>query len=51
MPRGQLTKEHFKILILQQKNKVDKEMMNEESKWLAQKHLNELIDRLEEFRY
>lgn len=51
MPRGQITKEHFKILILQQKNKLHHESVNEECKCLAQKHLNELIDRLEEFRY
>ena len=51
MPRGQITKDHFKILILQQKNKVLCEPYNEEYKKLANKHLNELIDRLEEFRY
>jgi hypothetical protein len=51
MSRGQITKEHFKVLILQQKNKVFCETCDEEHKWMVQKHLNELIDKLEEFRY
>lgn len=51
MPRGQLTKDHFKVLILQQKNKVQQESYSDEYKNLVHKHLNELIDRLEEFRY
>ena len=51
MPRGQVTKDHFKVLILQQKNKIQHEYCNEDSKRLAQKHLNELLDRLEEFRF
>jgi hypothetical protein len=51
MPRGQLTKDHFKTLILQQKNKVIYEPYDEEYKKIAHKHLNELIDRLEEFRF
>lgn len=51
MPRGQLTKDHFKTLILQQKNKVHNEFYSEECKNLMHKHLNEIIDRLEEFRY
>lgn len=51
MPRGQLTKEHFKVLILQQKNKLEHEPCSAGCKMLAQKQLNELIDRLEEFRF
>jgi hypothetical protein len=51
MPRGQLTKDHFKVLILEQKNKVQHESYRDEYKNLVHKHLNELIDRLEEFRY
>jgi hypothetical protein len=51
MPRGQLTKDHFKVLILEQKNKVQQESYMDEYKNLVHKHLNELIDRLEEFRY
>lgn len=52
MPRGQLTKEDFKILILQQKSKLANEpLYTSDPKSLASKHLNELLDRLEEFRY
>jgi hypothetical protein len=51
MSRGQITKEHFKVLILQQKNKIFRETCDEKYKLMAQKHLNELIDKLEEFRY
>ena len=51
MPRGNLTKDHFKTLILQQKNKVDHEPYDDNCKGLVHKHLNELIDRLEEFRF
>jgi hypothetical protein len=51
MPRGTITKDYFKTLILQQKNKVYHEPYREEYKELVHKHLNELIDRLEEFRF
>ena len=51
MPRGQLTKEHLKVLILEQKNKLQNEQCDENSKLLAHKHFNQLIDRLDEFRY
>lgn len=51
MPRGQLTKEHLKMLILQQKNKLESENCDQKSKELAHKHFNKLIDKLQEFRY
>lgn len=51
MPRGQITKEHFKTLILQQKNKVHHGPYGDDYKDLANMHLNELLDRLDEFRY
>jgi hypothetical protein len=51
MPRGQLSKEHFKILILEQKNKVHHGPYGDDYKHLVNMHLNELIDRLDEFRY
>lgn len=51
MPRGQLTKEDFKLLIIQQKSKLANEpYYTSDPKSLASKHLNELLDRLEEFR-
>jgi hypothetical protein len=49
MPRGHITKDHFKVLILQQKNKVDSEPYRQEYKNLVHKHLSEIIDRLDEF--
>ena len=51
MSRQQITKEHFKVLILEQKNKVYYEPYGDDYKDLVNIHLNELIDRLEEFRY
>jgi hypothetical protein len=51
MPRGQVTKDHFKTLILQQKNKTQHEKCDDYCKGLINKHLSELIDRLEEFRF
>jgi hypothetical protein len=51
MPRGQITKDEFKVLILQQKNKVHHGPYGGDYKDLVNIHLNELIDRLEEFRY
>lgn len=51
MPRGNITKDHFKILILQQKNKVLHELYDQSYKDFVNKHLTELLDRLEEFRF
>lgn len=51
MPRGQITKEHFKVLILQQKNKIHYGPYGNDFKDVSNMHLNELLDRLDEFRY
>lgn len=51
MPRGQITKEHFKTLIFQQKNKIHHGPCGDDCKALANMHLNELLDRLDEYRY
>ena len=51
MPRGQLTKDQFKTLILEQKNKVHYGPYGDDYKDLVNMHLNELLDRLDEFRY
>jgi hypothetical protein len=51
MPRGQLTKDHFKTLILEQKNKVYHGPYGDDYKDLVNMYLNELLDRLDEFRY
>lgn len=52
MPRGNLTKDEMKCIILKQKLKLDLEpYYTSDPKSIAHKHLNFLLDRLEEFRY
>ncbi len=53
MPRNQVTKDEIKVLILKQKNKLALEpyQYTSDPKAVANKHLNELLDKLEEFRY
>jgi hypothetical protein len=52
MPRNHITKDEIKVLILKQKHKVSTEpYYTSDPKSLAHKHLNELLDRLEEFMY
>ena len=52
MPRNHITKDEMKVLILKQKHKLQEEpYYTSDPKEVAHKHLNELLDRLEEFRY
>jgi hypothetical protein len=52
MPRNHITKDEIKVLILKQKNKVANEpYYSSDPKEIANKHLNELLDKIEEFRY
>ena len=52
MPRNYITKDEIKVLILNQKNKVNNEpYYTSDPKTLVNKHLNELLDKIEEFRY
>lgn len=52
MPRNQITKDEIKVLILNQKKKLSEEQYyTSDPKVVANKHLNELLDRLDEFRY
>jgi len=52
VPRNHITKDEIKVLILKQKHKLQNEPnYTSDPKAVAHKHLNELIDRLEEFRY
>jgi hypothetical protein len=52
MPRNQITKDEMKVLILKQKHKLNNEgYYTSDPKVVAQKHLNELLDRIDEFRY
>lgn len=52
MSRGNITKDEIKNLILKQKHKlITEEYYTSDPKSLANRHLNELLDRIEEFRY
>jgi len=52
MPRNHITKDEMKVLILKQKHKLqDEPYYTSDPKEVAHKHLNELLDRLEEFMY
>lgn len=51
MPRNKLTKDEIKYLILEQKNKISKERATYEQKAFANYCLNEILNKIEEFRY
>lgn len=52
MSKNQITKDEIKCLILKQKHKLNNEShFTSDPKAIANKHLNELLDRIEEFRY
>ena len=49
MPRSQITKDIIKIEILKLKRDLDKEIWTSDSKALAHKYLNKLLDKIEEY--
>lgn len=51
MPRGKLSKDEIKYLILTQKHRVYQDSASYEQKAFANHHLNELLNKLEEFRF
>ena len=52
MSKNQITKEEVKLLIMKQKNKlINEEYYTSDPKAIASRHLNELLDKIEEFRY
>lgn len=52
MSKNQITKEEVKLLIMRQKNKLHNEThYTSDPKAIASRHLNELLDKIEEFRY
>lgn len=52
MARGNITKDEIKNLILKQKHKlINENYYTSDPKAIASRHLNELLDRIEEFRY
>ena len=53
MPRNNLTKEEMKYLVLKQKNLLNQEDIyyTSDPKSLANKYLNNILDKLEEYRF
>ena len=51
MPRNQLDKEELKCYILKLKYQVDSDKGYPGEKALAQKYLNRVLDKIEEYRY
>jgi hypothetical protein len=51
MPKNQLTKDELKVRILKLKNKLHQDSPSWDSKGLAHKYLNEVLDIIDEYRY
>lgn len=53
MPRNRLTKDEIRVFVLSQKKKLEEECINYTSdpKGLANRYINQILDRIEEYRY
>jgi hypothetical protein len=51
MPKNQLTKDELKVRVLKLKDRLHKDMPSWDSKGLAHKYLNEVLDIIDEYRY
>jgi hypothetical protein len=51
MPKNQLTKDELKIRILKLKTILDRDQPSWDSRGLAHKYLNEVLDIIDEYRY
>ena len=51
MPRGQLNKDELKCYILKFKHQVEYDGGYPGEKEIAQKYLNKVLDKIEEYRY
>jgi hypothetical protein len=53
MPKNRLTKDEIKAFILEQKIKLDQEKIEYTSdpKGVAHRYINNILDRVEEYRY
>jgi hypothetical protein len=51
MPKNQLTKDELKVRILKLKSKLHQDSPSWDSKGLAHKYLNEVLDIIDEYRY
>ena len=51
MPKNQLTKDELKVRVLKLKDRLYKDQPGWDSKGLANKYLNEVLDIIDEYRY
>ena len=51
MPKNQLNKEELKVRVLKLKDKLHKDQPTWDTKGLAHKYLNEVLDIIDEYRY
>jgi hypothetical protein len=51
MPRGQLDKDELKCYVLKLKHRVDYDQGYPGEKEIAQKYLNLVLDKIDEYRY
>jgi hypothetical protein len=51
MPKNQLNKDELKIRVLKLKDKLYQDQLSLDSKGLAHKYLNEVLDIIDEYRY
>jgi hypothetical protein len=51
MPRNKLIKDEIKAFILQLKNQINSEYIDHKSKELTNQYLNQILNKLEEYRF
>ena len=51
MPKNQLTKDELKVRVLKLKDRLHKDQPTWDTKGLAHKYLNEVLDIIDEYRY
>jgi hypothetical protein len=51
MPKNQLTKDELKVRVLKLKDRLCRDQPSWDSKALAHKYLNEVLDIIDEYRY
>jgi hypothetical protein len=51
MPKNQLTKDEIKVRVLKLKDRLYKDQPSWDSKGLAHKYINEVLDIIDEYRY
>lgn len=53
MPRNRITKDEIKKIVLDEKKKLNQENITftTDPKWIANKYLNNVLDKIEEYRF